>query len=287
MLNKSKAFVKETAFLKKYLYAIPAFLIFVLLFHFFPPSGIDWRLGFYEVAKKTLSPYDVKLFINPPWIGFLLFPFRYFSEISSLAINTSLNLVLIGVLVIARKGSKLSVILTITSFPVLSMIANGNIEWIFALGFILQNRWSTPLLLLKPQVGLLAILSWSSFWNNKLSFFIPTLIIILISFVVWGNWLSDMLTNIQNMQNAQQGLSSWNASLFPWSIPIGLILIYVILKYNPIDAEIFGVIATLCIVPYFAIYSTGILFALISASHKRIAIIMWVLLWAYPFLQHH
>jgi hypothetical protein len=285
MRKKIETLLAEKPSLKTYLYAIPAFLLFVVLFHFFPPAGIDWRFGFYEVAQNPLNPYEAtNLFINPPWIAVLLLPFGVFTEITSLAINTSLNLVLIGLLVVSRKGTKLALILTLTSFPILSMISNGNIEWIPALGFLLQNKWSVPLLFLKPQVGILAILSWDSFQNNKRAFLIPSLFIILFSFTIWGNWIAGMHTNIQSMQNAQRSIDAWNISFFPWSIPVGLLLIYIILKHRPADSEILSVVATLCLVPYFAIYSTGILFALISASHKRLALVLWALLWLYPFL---
>jgi len=285
MHNKIKTLIAEKAFIKLYIYTIPTFLFFVFLFHFFPPAGVDWRFGFYQVAKNPLNPYEAThLFINPPWLAVVLLPFGQLSEITSLAINASLNLVCIGLLVISRKGSWLALVLTLTSYPVLSVIANGNIEWIIALGFLLQNKWGLPLLLLKPQVGLLAILSWNSFRDNKPAFILPSLIVILISFAIWGNWIAGISTNLQGLQNSQLSIDVWNCSLFPWSVPIGLLFIYLILKYQPSYSEILGVIATFCLVPYFAMYSTGVLFALISASYKRLGIALWVLLWLYPFI---
>lgn len=285
LINNVKAFLAERPSLTKYVFLAIIFLAFVFLFSLVPPEGVDWRLGFYQVAKNPTRPYETGLFINPPWIALLLFPFRYFSQTTSLAINTSLNLMMIGLLVFERKGSPLSIFLALTSYPFMSMIANGNIEWVLALGFILQNKWSVPLLLLKPQVGFLSILSWDSFRRNGLLFFVPSIFVVLASFVIWGNWVPDMLANVRSLQSTQGGMS-WNVSLFPWSIPIGLLLVFLIVKYRPADSEILGILATLCLVPYFAVYSLGILYALISVSHKRIAVVLWFLLWLYPFLHH-
>lgn len=269
-----------------YIFAIIVFFAFVFLFSLFPPEGVDWLLCFYKVAQDPLNPYQIDHFINPPWMAILLFPFRYLSENTSLAVNTTLNLMAIGLLVLSRKGSVLSLFLSLTSFPVLSAIANGNIEWVLAIGFILKNEWGVPLLLLKPQVGIMAILSWDAFKKNKVLFFVPSILTILLSFIIWGNWLPDVIKNIHNLQNAQYGMGSWNISLFPWSIPVGLFLLYWIVKKAPANSEILGILATLCIVPYFAIYSVGILYALISVKNKRIAIALWFLLWLFPFVFH-
>lgn len=275
------------------------FFLFTILFWIFPPYAADWHRAFYQVSKTPLSPYDIKLFINPPWTVLILYPFHYFSENISLAMNASLSLVILGLLVIKRKGNLLSLALTLTSFPFLSMLSNGNVEWIPALGFIFQNGWGLPFLLTKPQTGILAILSWISFFSSDkilkrnlgniikdFRFFIPTILTVIISFVFWGNWLAPMMTNIQNLQNPEHGMPTWNISLFPWSIPLGLGLLFYIIKHKPVDSEILGVLATLCLVPYFAAYSLTIFFALLSVAHHRIAIALWFLLWLYPVLTH-
>ena len=104
------------------------------------------------------------------------------------AIIASLNLFVIGLLVIKRKGDGLALFLTLTSYPLLALIANGSLEWIPALGFIFQNGWGLPLLMVKPQSGILAALAWFMAAKNKALFFIPAVLTILLSFVIWGNW---------------------------------------------------------------------------------------------------
>ncbi len=276
----------KSSLLRNIIFVIFVFIFFTGVFLIFPPAAIDWRHTFYQVAKTPLHPFDIRPFMNIPWTALILYPFRYFLENISLAMNASLSLIVFGLLVIKRKGKSLPLVLTLTSYPFLALIANGSIEWIPALGFILQNEWGIPLLLAKPQSGILAIFAWVSSFKNKILLFLPAIIIIALSFIVWGNWLVAMMANVQYMQSANQGLSSWNISLFPWSIPVGLGLMFYVIKYQPVDGELLGILATFCLVPYFAVHSLAIFFALLSVSHRRIAIGSWLLLWLYPVVSH-
>lgn len=255
--------------------------IMVILFLPLPPG--DWQLNFYPVSKIPLHPYEIKTFNYPPWTALIVLPLRFFSINTSSVINSCLNIIVIGLLVYKRKGDVFSLILTLTSFPFFALLANNNIEWIPALGFILQNGWGLPFLLVKPQSGIVAALSWFYQARNKILFLVPTIIIILFSFIVWGNWIASVLASLKfyNLLNAD--LYHFNLSLFPWTIPIGLGLIFYILRYKPRESEILGGLATFCISPYFAAQALIIIFALISASHRRISILLWILLWLFLF----
>ena len=178
------------------------FLSLVYLFQLYPPEAKDWRLVFYPVARNPLHPYEARLFINPPWLSLLLLPFGFFSEMTSLAINATLSMLMMAFLVIRRGGSRTALILTLTSLPVLSTLANGSVEWIIVIAFIVQNKWSVPLLLLKPQVGILAVLGWDSFWQKKALFVLWGGLISALSFLIWGNWIPQLLGNLQYIQNA-------------------------------------------------------------------------------------
>jgi hypothetical protein len=57
---------------------------------------------------------------------------------------------------------------------------------------------------------------------------------------------------------------------------------FYIFNYKTVDTELLGVLATLCLIPYFAFHSLTILFALLSASHYRIGLFLWCLMWLYP-----
>ncbi|MFC2065348.1 hypothetical protein ACFLXB_09670 [Chloroflexota bacterium] len=276
--------LKAASSLQKILFVIAVFLIFTVLFLFFPPQAMDYHVTFYKSASHPLQPYTQTGFNYPPWMALVLYPLHFFSENLSVAINCSLSLIVFALLVISRKGDRLALLLTLTSFPFLSMISNGNIEWVPAIGFLLQNEWGLLFLLTKPQTGLLAVLAWMNSLKKFVLFCLVALGIMLFSFLLWGNWISMLLTNLQFMNSSEYPLSFWNIAPFPWAIPVGLGLVFYILKYRPPDQEFLGVLATICLVPYLAVYSLSIAFALLSASNRKLSIFFWILFWLYPLL---
>lgn len=280
MLNSNyKLFPK-----KQFLLAGLAFIFLISIFYFFPIHADDWVHTFYPVSKVTIQPYSIKSFINPPWTALILHPFRYFLETMGEAINASLNILVVSFLVLKRKGNFFSLVLTVTSLPLFLLLLTGSIEWIPALGFLLQNEWGVPLLMTKPQSGILAGLSWFLNSKKKLLFITPAVIVSISSFFIWGNWIGKILENIRYMDEAKIGLYTVNFSPFPWSIPIGLGLLFYIFKKRPENGEFLGALATYCLVPYFYPHSLIIPFALISASHRRLSILFWILLWLYPIV---
>lgn len=278
--------VDQLSIPKKIIIIIAVFIFYVSVFYIFPTPSADWRNSFYPASQNLLYPYTVKTFMNLPWTVLFLYPLHFFSETVSQAINTSLNLVVFGLLVIHKKGNLLSVFLTLTFFPFLKVLINGSIEWIPAIGFFFQNGFGIFLLLTKPQSGSLAIIDWFFRSKDKVLLLIFPIIGVIGSFILWKDWPISLLANIRYVQNLQFGLSDWNISLFPWLIPVGLGLVFYIIKQKPANAELLGVIATFCLVPYFALQSLTILFALLSASHPRSSIAVWFLLWMYAFIHH-
>ena len=171
------------------------------------------------------------------------------------------------------------------SYPFLLLLANGSIEWLPALGFILQNAWGLPLVLTKPQSGGIGTLAWFLPVKKKLVFLVPAFITIIASFIIWGNWFGAIITNIRYINAAKVVSFTAGISPFPWAIPLGLGIIFYVFKYKPDQSEILGALATFCLVPYFVPHSLTILFALLSVSHRRVAIFFWLLLWLFVILR--
>jgi hypothetical protein len=285
-ISKQIASSKELPLLQKITLIAVAFTGSIFFFLMFPTASADWHGTFYPTSRVPLNPYVINTFFNPPWVGIILFPFHFFSENIAQALNSSLNLVIIGLLVTRKKGSWLSLFLTLTSFPLVALLANGSIEWVPALGFLAQNEFGILLLLAKPQSGLLSGIDWFIQSKNKLLFFAFPTIFIIGSFFIWGNWVHKMLLNIHYVNEQPFGLSSWNISLFPWTIPIGLALVFYIFRTRTLHSELLGAIATYCFFPYSAPHSLTISFALLSASYPRFSILIWFLLWLFPVILH-
>jgi hypothetical protein len=182
-------------------------------------------------------------------------------------------MVVISLLVIQRGGGKWGLALTLISPPFIFLIWNGSIEWIPALAFLLSNKWSTPLLLAKPQSGLLAALAWSHRWQDAL----PALAVVIGSFMVWGNWLAAMLANMAYQSAHHIGLWTVDISPFPLSIPVGVLVAWLAWRAR---SDVLATAATLLLVPYFVSHSLTSLLALLAGQHKRIALALWLICWA-------
>jgi len=277
---KVKSFHELTIY-QKIILIVLAFIVGIIIFYKFPAPAGDFNWTFYPVSQKPFQPYEIKSFNYPPWTSLFLFPLHFFPENLSQAINASLNLIIFSLVIIKRKGNTLSLFLTLTSFPFLSIIAQGYIEWIPALGFVIQDGWGLPMLLTKPQSGSLAALSWFLSTKNKKRFLLPVILTIILSFIVWGNWPIAMIASIKYFTSKGYSFINPTFPIFPWAIPIGIGLLIYILKFRPKNGEILATLATFCLVPYFTPQSLLILFALLSVSYPRLAILVWASQWLF------
>jgi hypothetical protein len=263
---------------------LTAFSACILAFYYFSPPSVDWKETFFPVSRDLLHPYRIRTYNYVPWGALLLSPFQFLSTRASTAVVAALNFLLPALLIIRRKGGLLPLALTLTCLPMLLAIFNGSLEWIPVLGFLLQNGWGLPLLLVKPQSGSLAMITWFIASKDRLKFLLPVGATLLLSFLVWGNWPAAWYGNIHYLETEHIGFLTVNTAPWPWAIPIGVgLIIYLVLR-KPADMEFLGALATACLVPYFFPHSLVILFALLSLSHRRIAVLVWVLLWIYPLV---
>jgi len=258
------------------------FLLGLIIFTLRPPDAVDWRETFSQI--RFGRPYDQPNFIGMPWTSILLAPFQLVPVPISLIFNAAVTLFMTAWLISRRSGNAYSLLLIFTSFPFLSTIANGQIEWLPMLGFIMQSSMALPLLMIKPQSGILVILTWMTTKSKAIEIFLIGLATLLLSWLLWGNWAVDLLTNIRYVKAQSFGLDDWNVALFPFLIPVGLALIFYVWKYKPADQELLAALSTYCIVPYFGMYSLLIPFTLLCATHRRIAAFVWILLWVYPIV---
>jgi hypothetical protein len=252
--------------------------IIVFAFTYFLPPAEDFLDAFWPAAHVPLDPFSVPAFLNPPWVALLLYPLTFLSERVAQAIIAFSNLAITLLLVARYGGNRWSFILTVTSAPFLSLLFNGNIDFLPMAAFLLPAKWGLALMLSKPQVGIMAGLIWYKQARHKMIFLIPAITLLLISFTIWGWWIPDMLK--QSLASGGRSVGPWNISPFPWLVPVGLLLLYYAWKK---EDELIAVAATLCLVPYFAAYSLTAIFAMMAARSPRASIIAWAILWGFFF----
>jgi len=187
------------------------------------PPAVDWH-GTFRPAVQALvhgqSPYGHGLY-NPPWALLPLLPFAA-NEVMGRAALFLLALVTLSLVVIRLGGSPVSLGLIVIAPPVVHMLLNGTLEWLVLAGLLLPPRWGLFAVLVKPQTGAGIAVWWiceawrEGSWRGVLILIWPVGLAFLGSLVVFGLWPLDARHTI--------GLR-WNASLWPWSVPVGLALL--------------------------------------------------------------
>ncbi len=194
-----------------------------------PPScvGSDWRHAYRPMLLAMLSgqsPYTGLVF-NPPWIFAGLLPFALLPPDIGTACLLAVSLVVFIIAVYRMGANPFQMIAFLLSPPVMFSLQGGNVDWLVLLGATLPIQSGMFLILAKPQssAGLGLYWLWETWrkgqWREIGRVFAPVAIVTLISFVLYGNWIthSTILTGT--------GIF-WNDSLFPASIPIGLIFLF-------------------------------------------------------------
>jgi len=187
------------------------------------PQAVDWHGAFYPGARALMegrTPYPYGVY-TPPWALLPLVPF---------AVDEQLGrggLFVVGLAVYAwvaiRLGARpVALVLWLTSPPLLHSLLNGNLEWLVFIGLLLPPRWGMFFVLIKPQVAGMVALWWTveawreKAWRGVWALWWPVTLAFVASVILFGWWPG---------RSASMAEFWWNASLWPWSIPAGLVLL--------------------------------------------------------------
>lgn len=196
-----------------------------------PIVGIDWKETFYPVAKAVLegqSPYTIPTFRNVPWTVLPLIPFALFSETVGGILFFLATYVGYGWVAYKLKASSMALIAFLVSPPVFYGMRMLNVDILVLIGCVLPAPIGLFLVIIKPQMGLAMVIFWFvEAWRNGgirevVKTFAPVTIAVLLSFLLFGNWQVGRQSDLPG--------SFWNASLWPWAIPIGLVLLMISLR---------------------------------------------------------
>lgn len=237
--------------------------------------GQDWY-QFYRPATLALlhgqNPYDVPAFNNAPWA---LIPFIPFAVLPYQMGRVGFFLLsLAGFFYIPYKlGAKsVSMVLFVTSYPVISCLNGGGIEWLPMLAFVTPAPISLIFAAIKPQVGIGIALYWLfESWRmggirTVIKKFLPVTLLLSASFLLYGFWVMTFRGKSQDVANI---------SIFPYLVPVGLYLIWrAIIERRARPAMASG--------PFFAPYHTlfSLAVPLVALFERpRLFAVISVLLW--------
>lgn len=227
--------------------------LFVALNQAWDIIGIDWKETFYPAARALLegkNPYTVPTFRNVPWTVLLLLPFAVFSERVGGILFFIASAGIYAWTAYRLQASRIALIAFLLSPPVVYGLRMLNVDIFILLGFTLPASVGLFFVLIKPQMGAVMAVFWLfRTWRQggikqTLQTFAPVTLTFLLSFAVFGNWLQGRQADLLD--------SFWNASLWPWAIPIGVVLTALSLRDLRED---FAIAASPFLSPYLAYHS--------------------------------
>ncbi len=217
----------------------------------------DWRNSYRPPILMLLegkNPYDYPAANNPAWTYLLLSPLALLPPAlgnTAIGLICSVSFAFTGY----RMGVKpLPLALLLFSPQIMFLSRNGGIDWLVVLGYIMPPQIGLFFVLIKPQIGIAVALFWmAEAWRKGgikqvVVTFAPVSLAYLVSFLLFG--LHAILPQQANALIEMK--PNWDATMFPFSIPIGLLLITAAIRSRDLHKAI---LASPFLAPYVAFYS--------------------------------
>jgi hypothetical protein len=235
----------------------------------------DLRSTFADPLEYLDNPYDEAGYFAAPWGNIFLIPFDPLPlEASALSMIVIYFLLIAGV-IYKFGGDRTALLIALTSVLAVDTALEINIDWLVCIGLLVPPMWSAPFLMIKPQTAFGYVLSFSR--REFVRATIVALVVLLASFLIWGFWITDVITSIQIWDtNVMVNLAPM--VILPRIVSIGggiVLSIYAFRKRDPVLCTAAG----LFFVPYIAPNSILIPFALLTARYKRFTLLISVVLW--------
>lgn len=192
----------------------------------FVPVWVDWG-HFRDAGRAIVNGTDLyadPLFFNAPWLAAIVIPFAVQDDVTGNGLMFVVGFLAFAYLAFRLGARPLAFVAFLLSPGVIANQVLPNIEWIPLLGVLLEPRWGLLLLIVKPQVGAGVALVWLvQAWRSHsvIRTFAPVTVALLVSIMLYGLWFARMLS---------LSAKGWNTSLFPFSLPIGAVILYYALR---------------------------------------------------------
>lgn len=256
-------------------------LVFTALAANFIPAGIDWSETFRPVGLAVIngqSPYEVEGYRVTPWAVLSVLPLAWLPENVGRAIFLVVSLLGFAYVPYRLGAKPVTLGAYLISPPVLHCLLNANIDWLPILGFVMPPQIGLFFVIIKPQIGIGIALYWlvdlllHKGWRETLRTFTPVTIALMISFAIFGLW---------PMRFGEPIGYWWNASLWPASIPVGVVLVVAAIRQRRAE---YAMAASPCLSPYVLLHSwSGALVALSRAQVEMVAAVIG--LWIFVILR--
>jgi len=243
---------------------------FALWFAAHSEPTTDWTYCYEPAAEHLLageSPYRVGCFFNPPWMPLIAVPFTALGD-ASFEVWLFASLIGLALVTLRIGGPWWIVPLVWLSPPAISMLRQGQADWLVYLSVVVPPWLGAFLVMLKPQVGIgLAALLTVRIWRrggvvDAVRLWFPPLVALAGSLLLWGNWpaRASFLPD-----------DPLNISIWPVGVPVGVVVLFFALRRNSTPLAL---IAGPLLSPYYNYFSlTGVVLAFVRRKWLLILLI--------------
>jgi hypothetical protein len=250
------------------------FTLFVAVSSWFrlPEGGWDWRYAYAPAARIWWAPWTQGLPLMP-WASIVLIPLAALPDRLATALVNGFGVIALS-LVIRRLGGKdwyaIPVMLTPFGYWLTGI---GQVDTLLFAALLLSGGLDVILLITKPQVAagaIVARLKQQQTWRRRFLYLLPAAVLLLLSFVIWPNWISGVATLSAALVHA-----SWNWAVWPWGLPLGAWLLW---KAWRTGREPWGVLATPFLLPFVNAHTWLMAIAIVAILWPKIALAAWLLM---------
>ena len=245
-----------------------------------PIGGLDWRDDIAPAARHWWpAPWTEGLPLLP-WAGMLFSPLAGLPDRPATALLNGASVVVLALVVRHFGGpSWLAVPLLASPFG-FWMFRNGQTDCLILGGLLFFNGLDPLIFALKPQVAIGALVArFKRAGVDRWRYVMPFGLALVVSLVIWWGWPLALLGFADILVP-----SSWNWSLWPYGLLVGLILLWQAWRTGD---DRWGVAASPFLFPYVNAPSFLGLLAVIAARWPRWTMMLWaifVLAFGYYYL---
>ncbi len=228
----------------------------------------DFYLNFYPAARSILaghSPYE-SITNSPPWGILPILPFALLPPVPAHGLYFAACLFVLVYIAWRLQASPLTIVAFILSPTAIGSVIVGNLDPMIISGILFPPILGLLILLTKPQIGagvalyhLIQYIRDKKYWE-AVKAFAPVTIAYLLTLVLFPVWLTRVSSLPAN---------GWNRSLFPYSIPLGIFLVWLAVRLqNPYFALAAG--------PFFAPYHSFYTYTVVQVGLLHPDVVKWV-----------